>query len=226
MEIYERNSNESARDYAYNIIKENIVNLTLKPGETISDIKISELLGISRTPIREAINKLKDESNIIDVYPQRGMRVSLIDTKIVNETKFLRLALEKEIIKVVCKVAKEDDILKLKQIYSMQVFCYENEIFKDASKLDSNLHGLLYKIADMEKLHKMIKPAFIHYDRVRNLEVSKEHLKNTIEDHRRLIEAIENKNIDEAVEIMDSHLGRWEVNEKKLRAKYPEYFME
>lgn len=226
MEIYERDSNESARDYAYNVIKENIVNLTLKPGETISDIKISELLGISRTPIREAINKLKDESNIIDVFPQKGMRVSLIDVKIVNETKFLRLALEKEIIKIVCKVAEENDILKLKQIYSMQVFCYENKIFKEVSKLDSSLHEHIYKIADMEKLYKMIKPAFIHYDRVRILEMSEEHLKNTIEDHRKLIVAIENKNSDDAVKIMDSHLGRWELNEKKLRKKYPDFFIE
>lgn len=75
MTIEARQAGETAKEYAYRIIKENIITLELEPGSTLNDMEISQMIGISRTPVREAIIKLKEESDIIEIFPQRGMRI-------------------------------------------------------------------------------------------------------------------------------------------------------
>ena len=59
MTIEARQAGETAKEYAYRIIKENIITLELEPGSTLNDMEISQMIGISRTPVREAIIKLK-----------------------------------------------------------------------------------------------------------------------------------------------------------------------
>ena len=100
MTIEARQAGETAKEYAYRIIKENIITLELEPGSTLNDMEISQMIGISRTPVREAIIKLKEESDIIEIFPQRGMRIALIDTDIVQEVRFLRLTLEKAMVEL------------------------------------------------------------------------------------------------------------------------------
>ena len=92
--IAPRNTGEPARDYAYRVLSENIAKLKLYPGCPLNDQEVAVRLGISRTPVREAINQIKNESDIIEIYPQRGMKISLIDTGIINQGRDLRVMLE------------------------------------------------------------------------------------------------------------------------------------
>lgn len=66
----ERNKTENNKQYIYKVLKESIMNLALAPGETISEIEISEALNVSRTPVREAIVRLSEEK-LINVFPQK-----------------------------------------------------------------------------------------------------------------------------------------------------------
>ena len=66
MQLYEKIKGESNKEYAYRVLKSNIMNLDLKPGEGLSETDIAERLGLSRTPIREVVMKLKERS------PNRG----------------------------------------------------------------------------------------------------------------------------------------------------------
>ena len=74
MKIEEKKSGETAREYAYNTIRDNIISLELEPGAPFNDIEVSQQIGISRTPVREAVIQLSEESRIIQIFPQRGMR--------------------------------------------------------------------------------------------------------------------------------------------------------
>ena len=82
-----KNIGENNSQYAYRVLKDNIMNLTLSPGQVINENELVDILKISRTPIREAIFKLKDEA-LIDVYPQKASFVSLIDLNRVEEAFF------------------------------------------------------------------------------------------------------------------------------------------
>ena len=105
--LYEKKEEESKKEYAYRILKENIMSLELKPGELLSEVELSEKLNISRTPIREVIMRLKNE-HLIEVKPQSGTYVSLIDLNLIEEAIFMRFALEEKVLKEACNYFPEE----------------------------------------------------------------------------------------------------------------------
>ena len=90
MKNIDRLTGETARDFAFRVLKDNIVSLELKPGTLISENEIASELGLSRTPVREAIIDLS-KASIIEIFPQKGSYVSLIDSQMVEEARFLFL---------------------------------------------------------------------------------------------------------------------------------------
>ena len=70
-----RRKGETAREYAYRMIREQIISLGLKPGEAFNDMEFAAKIGVSRTPVREAVIQLSEESRIIEIFPQRGIDV-------------------------------------------------------------------------------------------------------------------------------------------------------
>ena len=96
IDVREQSLYENNRIYVYRVLKDNILKLKLEPGEKISEVKIKNIFKVSRSPIREAIVRLTDES-LIDVFPQKGTYVSLLDQKIIENSLFMRSAIEKEL---------------------------------------------------------------------------------------------------------------------------------
>ena len=95
MILYEKKGNETGKDYAYRVLKDNIMSLELRPGELLSELDLAQKLQVSRTPIREVLIKLKSEK-LIEVKPQTGTYVSLIDWKLIEQAIFMRYNLEKK----------------------------------------------------------------------------------------------------------------------------------
>mgnify|MGYP000929655700 CR=1 FL=1 len=93
MKIISRNPDETGRAYALRVLKENITDTTLIPGTLLSENELAKELGLSRVPVREALIELS-KSDIVEILPQRGSRVSLIDLKLVDEAGFFRRTLE------------------------------------------------------------------------------------------------------------------------------------
>ena len=106
MIFYDKKHKETGKEYAYRVLKGNIMSLELKPGELLSESDLSEKLKISRTPIREVIMKLKNE-HLIEVKPQAGTYVSLIDKEIIDEAIFMRKLLEKGVLREACNEFSE-----------------------------------------------------------------------------------------------------------------------
>ena len=87
------------------------------------------MIGISRTPVREAVIQLSEESRIIEIFPQRGMRIALIDVDLVEEARFLRLVLEKAAVELVCGQADEEDLQWLDENIRLQEFYLEGSFW-------------------------------------------------------------------------------------------------
>ena len=88
MKIEEKKSGETAREYAYHTIRDNIISLELEPGAPFNDIEVSQQIGISRTPVREAVIQLSEESRIIQIFPQIiGEHRELLDAIRSKDTK-------------------------------------------------------------------------------------------------------------------------------------------
>ena len=109
-----RSADESSRDYAYRILRKNIMMLNLKPGEVLSEGDLSELLGMSRTPVHEALILLKNE-DLVDILPQRGSKVSCISLNLVKEGFFMRQILEAAIISEIAGCLSREQMVLVRE---------------------------------------------------------------------------------------------------------------
>ena len=224
LDVPERAAGQTARDYAYAVIRENLVRLNLTPGSILNDVEIAEALGISRTPVREAINQLKSESEIIEIYPQRGMKVALIDLNMIREVRYFRTVLEMEMIRACCRKAAEEDLKWFEDSVAMQQFFLERKRPEQTMQLDNEFHKKLYDIAGCSHIYHFNRGMMIHYDRVRTLEMEDDNYREAVEDHDHMVSAMRRKDEEGAAELMRLHLERGVRNEKRVLAKHPEYF--
>lgn len=222
MNIPERLPRELGRDYALRVIRENIETSELEPGSMISESELASRLGLSRTPVREALIELS-KANIVEIYPQRGSFVSLIDYTMVEEARFMRNVLEHAVVREVCEIATEEDIMRLKENLHLQQFYLANNERDKLMEKDNELHRLLFDIAKKPNLFDLIRFASIHFDRVRHLSLIVVRDLKIVEDHEKLIRAIEERDADRAEEIMELHLSRYKVDAEAIKAAYPHY---
>lgn len=224
MKIEQRRAGETARAYAYRIIRNNIISLDLEPGAPFNDIEVSGQIGISRTPVREAVIQLSEESRIIEIFPQRGMRIALIDVDLVEEARFLRLILEKAAAELACDLAGDEDLGWLDENVRLQEFYLESGSANKLLELDNEMHKKLFSICRKELTYNMCQRLAIHYDRIRSLSVATVKDYKIIQDHKALLEVFRARDKKLAADIMDRHLNRWMMNEQLFRQQYPNYF--
>ncbi|SKC82048.1 GntR family transcriptional regulator [Maledivibacter halophilus] len=225
MNITERHAKESARDYALRIIKENIVSINLVPGCSVSEKELASKMGLSRTPVREALIELS-KTQIVEIFPQKGSSIALIDTELVEEARFLRLVLETAIIELVCDVATKEDIAKLEENVMLQELYLKNSLSHKLLCLDDELHKQLFIICKKERTYDMLERLIIHFDRVRNLSLSTVNVKDKqiVDDHRDIVEAIKKRDKEMAKKVIKKHLTRYELDIKLIQERYPSYF--
>lgn len=223
MKVFDRNPGETARDYAFRILKTNIVSLELKPGTLISENEIAMELGLSRTPVREAIIDLA-KASIIETFPQRGNFVALIDNKMVEESRFLRRVLDTAVIETACEVADEDDIKALEENVELQEFFLDKGNAEKIFELDNEFHKQIYTAAKKDIIYDMSATLKIHFDRVRTLSVETVKDMKVVNDHRAMLEAIKNHDKENAVGLVNKHLGRYQIDEHLIKEQYPNYF--
>ncbi len=223
MRITERLAGETAREYALRELKENIISLELKPGTAVSENELAAEFGISRTPVREALAELVKVS-ILEIYPQRGSFVSLIDPKMVDESRFLRKVLDRAVIEVACNMASPVLIDEMEENVHLQEFYLEKQDADRIFELDNAFHKLIYTAAQKDILYEMRSNMMIHFDRVRTLSVESVKDMKIVADHRDMLEAIKAKDSVGAVKLVDKHLSRYQVDEYQIREEFPEYF--
>ncbi|MCR4749763.1 MAG: GntR family transcriptional regulator [Lachnospiraceae bacterium] len=214
---------ETARDYALRAIRENIVSLDLEPGASISENEVAGFLGVSRTPVREAIQEL-GKAAVIEIYPQRGSYVALIDSSLVEEARFLRKTLDIAVIEEACDIADPEDIEKMEENVSLQEFYLQSGSADKIYMLDDDFHRLIYAAAKKETLHAMRSNIMLHFDRVRTLSMKTVKDTKIVGDHRQMLEAIKAKDKDTCRQLVEKHLSRYHVDETEIRAAYPQYF--
>lgn len=223
MQVTERYPHESGRDYAQRIIRENIIRLELEPGAVISDRELAADMNLSRTPVREALLDLA-KVKIVEIYPQKGSVVALIDYNMVEEAQFVRSVLETAVVRLVCAQASEEQARQLKENVALQEFYYQHGSGERLLEMDDEFHKLLFQIAGRMQAYEMMKSITVHFDRVRSLAVAGVKEKLWMSDHKKISEAVEAHDGEEAARLMEVHLKRYKVDENTLREQYPRYF--
>ncbi len=223
MIVSERKPRESGRDYALRIIKQNIIWLELAPGSMVSESELAAQLGLSRTPVREALFELS-KSKIVEIFPQKGSRIALVDYSLVEEASFTRLVLEKAIVHLACSMAKPKDLNALERCIKLQEFYLENPDEAMMMKLDNDFHRMLFTICEKRQTYAMMNSFTIHFDRVRRMSLLNLKDNKTVADHRAILKAIASRDEQEAMASMELHLSRYKVDKQTIQRDHPEYF--
>lgn len=223
MYIPERSKKETAREYAYRVIKYNIISLELLPGSMVSEKELAQEMGISRTPVREALIELS-KLKVVEIYPQRGSCISLIDNQLVEEARFVRLILEQAMADMACDKAGKADLLALEENLKLQDFYLEHGAKDKLLLLDNEFHELLFLISNKKFTYDLLGGMMTHFDRVRRLSLLVIKDSKNISDHKNLVEAIKNKDKEAARSIITKHLSRYKLDEDELKKQYPGYF--
>lgn len=223
MNITERYTRETARDYALRMLKRNIASLELAPGTMLSENELSAALGLSRTPIREALIELA-KTRIVEILPQRGSRIALIDCNMVEESRFLRQVLEKAIIELACEQAPALDFSVAEANVKLQQFYLENQLPEKLMELDDDFHREFYRLTNRLQTYHLQESMALHFDRVRSLSLATVKDIKIVADHEAILRAVRAGEKEEAAALVVKHLNRYKVDEEAIREQYASYF--
>jgi len=219
----ERLPKETGREYALRNIKERIIQLQLEPGSMVSENELATELGISRTPMREALIELS-KVKIVEIYPQRGCRVALIDHSMVEEANFMRLVLETAIVEELCTHEYADKLEPLQQNILLQEFYLNNNNPDKLLELDNEFHRHLFAVCNKLEIYQLMNGFLVHFDRVRSMSLTVVKDIKIVADHKSILTAVQNHDSQAARAMMEKHLSRYKVDEEEIRMKYPGYF--
>ena len=223
MEVSERLPRESGRDYALRIIKDNIINLELAPESLISEAELAADLGLSRTPVREALLEL-DKVRIIQIFPQKRSQVAPIDYQLVEEACFMREALERAMLQLLCGIRGAIDFSALEENVRLQYFHLDRKDFRTLMQLDDRFHAILFELAQKSQVYRLIQDLTIHFDRVRWMALESVKELKIVQDHERILEAVKARDGQMADLLIQKHLGRYKFDAADIRKKFPQYF--
>lgn len=223
MRVTERDPKETGRDYAFRMLRENIISLELAPGSMLSEKELADELGLSRTPVREALIELT-KGGAVEVFPQRGSKVALIDYHWVEEAYFMRNALECAVVESICGKLSEEQYNELEENVQLQKFYLDRHSPDKLLEMDDSFHQQLFQIAKKPHVYLLMGCMFIHFDRVRSMSLSVVKDIKIVSDHAAILEAIKNGEPEHAVRLMEKHLKRYKIDEADLRQEYPSYF--
>ena len=223
MKLLERLPRESGGEYALRTIKENIVSLELAPGSQISENELAAEMGLSRTPVREALIELS-KVKIVDIQPQKKSTIPLIDYDMVEESRFMRSLLECAVAELDCEMAAPVDLERLSSNIRLQNFYLDNYYTNELMALDNQFHGILFEIAKKTQVFALMQNISIHFDRVRSMALSSVKNLKIVQDHKQITAAIARRDPKSARLLMEEHLNRYKIDAAAIRAAYPQYF--
>ena len=222
MIVKERTAGESNKDYALRVLRDNIIRMELAPGSLLSAQVLANELGVSRTPVREALAELA-RVGVVETMPQKGTRVALIDYDLVEEARFLRMRLEMGLMDEIEGRIREEDFVWFEANLVMQKFYLENFDQYNLLHLDNEFHEKFFLICGKPHCHEMLRMLGIHFDRVRYASLEDPRDLKTINDHEEIIRAIREKRVEDAKKILSVHLSRFQVDRAKIQLAHQDY---
>lgn len=228
--LRERYPEENSRAYSYWALRRNIMLLRLEPGVVLNEAELGEQLGMSRTPIREALILLRNEG-LVDILPQRGSKVSKISLSHVKEGYFMRRILEKAIVKELAGTLSSGQMKEIRGIIDSQAEELKKSLGAVSDRffeMDNELHCLLYQISHRERIWSSVHALCSHYDRVRYLDTltNKVNQRQILEQHETLYYYLM-MGIPAGVDLeafYTEHLGHWLEGFRHIYTTYGDYF--
>lgn len=206
MEEYQ---DQSLRGKVFQRLREDILTGVYQDGEELREITLGEKLGVSRTPVREALRQLELEG-LVTIVPNKGAYVSAITRKDVRDIYKIRSLLEGLCARWATRNIKENQIEELEEIVLLSEFHLRRDAAgraKQVSELDGKFHQVLYEASDSRILEHVLKGFHKYVKMSRQLSVgTSDRAEQSIAEHKGILEAIKRKDAQLAEKLADEHI--------------------
>ena len=203
------------RDVVFNTLRRAILKGELEPGERLMGIALANKLGVSRTPIREAIRKLELEGLVV-MIPRKGAEVARITEKDLRDVLEVRTSLEKLAIELACDRITEDDIHDLKLACKDFEESFGKDDLTTIAEKDVAFHDIIFRSTKNARLIQILNNLREQMYRYR-LEYIKDEDKRKILilEHERILKAVRDRKVTDAKEAMREHIDNQEITVTK-----------
>ena len=206
-------------------LRREILDMVLRPGVPLSEKDLTTRFGMSRTPVREALIRLKEEG-LVEIFPQAGTFVARIPAGAIPEAVFIRQALECATVEVLARTASADDIARLDATIAVLHESHEAGDQERFHLADAEFHEALADIAGYPGVWKLAQAAKSQINRCRRMTLPVPgRMAMVIREHLAIVDEIRRHDASAAVVAMRQHLGTLLPDLVHLKASYPDYFV-
>ena len=186
----------------FNRIRDDILSGNYTPGEELKEAT----LGVSRTPVREALRQL-DLEGLVEIAPNRGAKVIGISRKDVEDIYHMRARLEGLAARKAAEQIKEEELAELEEVILLSEFHVKKPESKQMVRLDGRFHEIMYRASGSRMLEHVLTD-FLHYVKMaRSHSVKTEHrAQESVKEHKRILEAIRQRDGDLAEQLANEHI--------------------
>lgn len=200
------------RDVVFNTLRQAILRGELKPGERLMEIQLANKLGVSRTPIREAIRKLELEGLVL-MIPRKGAEVADISEKSLRDVLEVRRALEELAGSLACERIRPEQIEQMRQAEQVFTDTLKTGDVTEIAEADEKFHDIIFLATGNQKLISMLNNLREQMYRYRVECLKRKELHQQLSDeHQEIIRMIEEKNKDETVRVIRRHIDIQETS--------------
>ena len=205
---------KSLNDAAYSIIRTKILRGEFELGSRIREDVLAEQISISRTPIREAINRLVADGIIIK-KSQRGLFLINPEPEQIEDSIDIRISLEKLAVEKCIQRSSDDDVEEINNSVKEFDKALKQKDFDACNELDSKFHTLIAQMSRNDRLVSLLNDLAVFFQLVRKEEKKSQpekKNKSTLKEHRRIAKAIKNRNVSEAQEAVEANIQSMREN--------------
>jgi len=190
----------------HDVLRRSIITMRLRPKEKVSESELAVALGVSRTPVREALIKLS-EDGLVEILPQRGSFIAPIRLREVIEARFIREALEIAVVREAATNGEAAILARLKDLLEAQRTAARENDLDHFLELDEAFHHTFSESIDKQRCWRLIQTVKFQLDRVRYLSLPEPgNLALLIRQHAAIAQAVLAGDPAKAETVMRAHL--------------------
>lgn len=196
----------SLRGRVFNRIREDILSGKYRENEELKEVTIGNELGVSRTPVREALRQLELEG-LVNIIPNKGAYVTGISQKDIHDIYVIRSYLEGLAARWACETMTEEQLGELEENIYLSEFHVKKEHYDQVVLLDSQFHELIYRASGSKILEHQLSTYHHYVERIRKISLGQaERASKSNEEHAAILSAIKERNGELAEKLAHEHI--------------------